>query len=281
MSGSLDLGYGFAHHREPPGHRDLLPGRVRGPAGRHPHDPLRPADARGHPEPAHGRRHGHPHQLGRRDDLRPGLGHRRHRRRGAVADRQCQPQSRPELHHRQLHGRGVRRRRQSLGHLHRRLHAGHRQQAARAHRRARCWPRSWSWSRSSCSSRSGRAGCSPSRAGPWRAEPMLKAFPAATWIVVPLLLAVAVLVPVLNLDTDPASAWHVPTYMVSLTRQVSVLRDPGAERRSGLGLLRHPEPRPRRLLRARRLRHGHVPDAPDRRRAASTPTRTCRTSWCS
>ena len=33
---------------------------------------------------------------------------------------------------------------------------------------------------------------------------MLRAFPAATWIVVPLLLAVAVLVPLLNLATDPA-----------------------------------------------------------------------------
>ncbi len=45
---------------------------------------------------------------------------------------------------------------------------------------------------------------------------MLKSFPAATWIVVPLLLAVAILVPVLNLATDPSSAWHVPTYVVSL-----------------------------------------------------------------
>ena len=46
---------------------------------------------------------------------------------------------------------------------------------------------------------------------------MLKAFPAATWVVVPLLLLVAVLVPMLNLYTDPASAWYVPTYIVSLT----------------------------------------------------------------
>src|SRR5687768_4194098 len=45
---------------------------------------------------------------------------------------------------------------------------------------------------------------------------MLRAFPAATWVVVPLLLAVAILVPALNLATDPSSAWHVPTYMVSL-----------------------------------------------------------------
>jgi urea transport system permease protein len=45
---------------------------------------------------------------------------------------------------------------------------------------------------------------------------MLKAFPAATWVVVPLLLAAAVLVPLLNLATEPSSPWHVPTYMVSL-----------------------------------------------------------------
>ena len=45
---------------------------------------------------------------------------------------------------------------------------------------------------------------------------MLRSLPASTWVAVPLLLAVAVLVPLLNLATDPASAWHVPTYMVSL-----------------------------------------------------------------
>ena len=48
-------------------------------------------------------------------------------------------------------------------------------------------------------------------------------------------------------------------------RQVSLLRVAGAGGRPGLGLLRHPLARPRRLLRAGRLLHGHVPDAPDRR----------------
>ena len=46
---------------------------------------------------------------------------------------------------------------------------------------------------------------------------MLRSFPASTYVVVPLLLAVAVLVPFLNLATDPSSPWHVPTYVVSLT----------------------------------------------------------------
>ena len=40
---------------------------------------------------------------------------------------------------------------------------------------------------------------------------MLRAFPAATWVVVPLLLAAAVLVPLLNLATASSSPWHVPT----------------------------------------------------------------------
>ena len=40
------------HHRQPPGDRHLLPGGVRGPVGGDPPDPLRPRDARRHPEPA-------------------------------------------------------------------------------------------------------------------------------------------------------------------------------------------------------------------------------------
>ena len=45
---------------------------------------------------------------------------------------------------------------------------------------------------------------------------MLRTFPAATWVVMPVLLAMAVIVPLLNLATEPASAWHVPTYVVTL-----------------------------------------------------------------
>ena len=59
----------------------------------------------------------------------------------------------------------------------------------------------------------------------------------------------------------PIAAARLPR---AAARQISVLRAPGAEPRSDLGLCRHLEPRPRRLLRARRLLHGHVPDAPDR-----------------
>ena len=64
-----------------------------------------------------GGRDGHPHRPGRRADLRPRLGHRRHRRRGAFADRQCQSQSRPDLYRQLLHGGGVRRRRSLWGTL--------------------------------------------------------------------------------------------------------------------------------------------------------------------
>ena len=56
----------------------------------------------------------------------------------------------------------------------------------------------------------------------------------------------------------------MPPYRRRAVRQVHVLRDPRARARPGLGLLRHPVARPRRLLRARRLRDGHVSDAPDR-----------------
>ncbi len=47
-----------------------------------------------------------------------------------------------------------------------------------------------------------------------------------------------------------------------------------------LGLRGHPQPRARALLRARRLRHGDVPHALDRRRGR-LPQRRCPTSWSS
>ncbi|MGC3990497.1 MAG: hypothetical protein QM796_12610 [Chthoniobacteraceae bacterium] len=49
-------------------------------------------------------------------------------------------------------------------------------------------------------------------------------------------------------------------------RQDHVLRDLRARDGPDLGLHRHPVARPRPVLRARRLRDGHVPDAPDRPR---------------
>src|SRR4051794_36883017 len=48
-------------------------------------------------------------------------------------------------------------------------------------------------------------------------------------------------------------------------RQISLLRHAGAGGRSDLGILRNPEPRAHRFLLTRRLRHGDVSDAADRR----------------
>ena len=89
-------------------------------------------------------------------------------------------QSRPGLHHRQLHGRGVRRRRQSVGHAGRRLHARHRQQVPRALCRRRARQDRRCWCSSSCSSRSARAACSRSRAGRWKHDDGRRFFARST-----------------------------------------------------------------------------------------------------
>ena len=131
---------------------------------------------------------------------------------------------------------------------------------------ARCWARSPCSCSSSCSSRSARAGCSRSRAGRWRhdhapvprgprrARLDLPGHPGGRRHrrAVPQRVRAAHLA-VPRLDHDGGAVGQVP-----------VLRAARALARSGVGLLRHPLARPRRLLRARRLRHGHVPDAPDR-----------------
>jgi len=69
----------------------------------------------------------------------------------------------------------------------------------------------------------------------------------------------------------------VPTYAGLAGRKYLRLRDAGARGRPGLGLCRHPVARATaRVLRARRLRDGHVPDARRSARAASTATRSAR-----
>jgi urea transport system permease protein len=95
-------------------------------------------------------------------------------------------------------------------------------------------------------------------------SPLIRALDRSAVTFVLVLVAIGVLVPLLNLLLPSSSFWHVPTYLVALWGKVCLLRDPGALDRPDLGLLRHPLARPRRLLRARRLRDGHVPDAPDR-----------------
>ena len=73
-----------------------------------------------------------------------------------------------------------------------------------------------------------------------------------------------IVVPVLNLAGAGLVAVSPLDLRAHAHRQVPVLRDAGAGRRSDLGVLRHPEPRARGVLLARRLRDGHVSDAPDR-----------------
>ena len=84
-------------------------------------------------------------------------------------------------------------------------------------------------------------------------------------VFVAVLALAAILVPVLSLATPADFAVQHPALSGAAARQVSLLRHPRRRARSRLGLLRHPVARPRRVLRARRLRDGHVSDAPDRR----------------
>src|ERR1700724_275986 len=132
--------------------------------------------------------------------------------------------------------------------------------------RARCWARSLFWSLSSCSSRNARAGCSRSRGGRWKYDSArAHAFAGSRRDLV--------------YDrgrrgrrTDPAVEPAVAGRLLfpgadlsgGAVGQICLLRRAGARDRSDLGLLRHSLARARRVLRARRLRDGHVSDAPDR-----------------
>src|SRR5690606_1835424 len=60
-------------------------------------------------------------------------------------------------------------------------------------------------------------------------------------------------VPLLYSAIDAVALWQIPVLCPARTLT-----------RSGLGILRNSFPRPRRGLRTRRIRDGHVPDAADR-----------------
>ena len=90
-------------------------------------------------------------------------------------------------------------------------------------------------------------------------------FDRRTIVVLVLLAAAAILVPAMNILAEPGSAFHLSDHLVPLFGKYLCLRAAGPLGRPHLGLLRDPVPRPRGVLRARRLRHGHVPHAPDRR----------------
>ena len=181
---------------------------------------LGPADARRHRQSPHGLVDGHPHAVDRCADLRARIGHRRHCRRRAQPDRQCLAQSRPGLHHRQLHGGGVRRRRQSVGHAGRRAVARRPQQVPRALCR-----------RGARQDRRARADHpvhpeTPARhvraQGTGGGSMMSGRFFAAgsdrrVFIMIALLVATAIVVPILSLALPADSALHMPPYMVALT----------------------------------------------------------------
>ena len=180
-------------------------------------------------------------------------------------DRQRLAEPRPGLHHRQLPRRRLRRRRQPLGHLRRRLLARHRQQAARALDRGRPRQDRRSSSSSSSSSRSARAASSRSAAARWRPEMQEGLIDRRTGIFLAHPLRGAGAGAARQPRRRPGQ--HRPRAELHrrAPRQVPDLRPPRRRPRPRLGLRRHPLARPRRLLRARRLRHGHAPDARDRR----------------
>ena len=84
------------------------------------------------------------------------------------------------------------------------------------------------------------------------------------WLFLLVLIAIAVAVPLLNLMLPPSSPFHVPTYLVALFGKYLSYALLALSIDLIWGYAGILSPRSRRLLRARRLRHGHVPDAADR-----------------
>ena len=71
-----------------------------------------------------------------------------------------------------------------------------------------------------------------------------------------------------------------PAYVITLVGKIMCYAIVAVAMDLIWGYARHPVARPRPVLRARRLRLRHVPDAPDRPRRL-LPVATCRTSWSS
>ena len=79
-----------------------------------------------------------------------------------------------------------------------------------------------------------------------------------------LVLAIGIVLPLLNQLMPPTSAFYVPAWVLQLIGKYLCFASLALAVDLVWGYLRHPHARPRRLLRAGRLLHGHVPDAPDR-----------------
>ena len=95
-------------------------------------------------------------------------------------------------------------------------------------------------------------------------HPLIRMLDRGALIFLGVLVAVAVLVPFLNLAFPPSSALHVPTYLVALFGKYLCYALLALSIDLIWGYCRNPVPRSWSVLRARRLRHGDVPDAPDR-----------------
>ena len=117
--------------------------------------------------------------------------------------------------------------------------------------------------------------------GGMTASPLIRALDrGAVWFVL-VLAAIGVIVPLLESAAAAELALARADLSGGAVGQVCLLRAARALDRPDLGLLRHPLARPRRVLRARRLRDGHVPDAPDRHARRLRASDPARTSWCS
>ena len=89
--------------------------RLRGSSGDTEAHTCRSPNQGGLAESSHGQSDGHPQRVGRRDDLRARLGHRRRGRCGAEPVDQRRPEPGAVVHHRFVHGGRFWRRRESLG----------------------------------------------------------------------------------------------------------------------------------------------------------------------
>ncbi len=100
--------------------------------------------------------------------------------------------------------------------------------------------------------------------GGMTSSPLIRALDRGAVAFILMLIAIGVL----GAAAQPAAAAVIAVACADLSGgavgQICLLRAACALDRPDLGLLRHPLARPRRVLRARRLRDGHVSDAPDR-----------------
>ena len=127
---------------------------------------------------------------------------------------------------------------------------------------ARAWPRCWCSSRSWPSCSCGRRACSAAHQEPGMTRAGVTTMPAPAGGTARCSVGLAVVASALLLFARAGRAVRLPA---EPARQVPLLRDGRGRHRPGLGPRRHADPRPGRVLRPRRLRHGDAPEAGRRR----------------